>query len=289
MAIFPAAGNTQISSFIPEVWAALLMAPLHEELVLGSDLCTNRDYEGDIAGPGDQVHINSLVRPAVVGYTRNADVLPELLDTDRQTLAIDHGKAFAFILDDVDAVQQAQAGTDKPHPIYAATLESMQALKVAADSYVGTKMVAGALADNKKIFKATGSSPGDPFNALVDYGVVLDNADVPVKGRFAVVRPEVKALILKHDKFIASSYGSAEPIQNGVIGSLAGFTVAVTPHMPTGVNMIVGSPIATTYGDQLSKLEAIRHPTKFGDVVRGLHVAGAKVIRPEALIIASES
>ena len=48
--------------------------------------------------------------------------------------------------------------------------------------------------------------------------------------------------MLKHDKFIASSYGSAIPIQNGVIGSLAGFTIAVTPHLPSGVEMIGGQP-----------------------------------------------
>jgi hypothetical protein len=289
MAVFPAAGNTLIDSFVPEVWASLLMAPLQENLVLASPVCTNRDYDGDISGPGDQVHINALTRPTIVDYTRNADVQPNFLETDRQTLTIDHGKAFAFILGDLDSVQQAAYGTGKPNPIRMATDEAMQGLKVAVDAYVGAKMLAGVDAANKKVFKATGASPGDPFTTFVDYGVILDNADVPAKGRFAVVRPEVKALILKHDKFIASSYGSAEPIQNGVIGSLAGFTIASTPHLPATVNMIVGSPIATTYGDQLVKLEALRHPTKFGDVVRGLHVAGAKVIRPEALIIATES
>ncbi|MFC4009407.1 hypothetical protein ACFOY2_19400 [Nonomuraea purpurea] len=157
----------------------------------------------------------------------------------------------------------------------------MQALQVAADAHVGSKMLAGVLPLNKVTFPALGGAPGDPFNELVDYSVVLDNADVPALGRFAVVRPEVKAMILKHDKFIASSYGSAQPIQNGVIGSMAGFTIASTPHLPAGVNIIAGSPIATTFGDQLVNIESFRHLTKFGDVVRGLHVAGAKVIRSE--------
>ncbi|WP_433245361.1 hypothetical protein ACQPYK_43300 [Streptosporangium sp. CA-135522] len=289
MAVFPATGNTEIASFIPEVWSALLMVPLSEELVLASGLCANRDFDDEIHGFGDRLHINALTRPTIVDYTRNADVQPEFVETDKQTLVIDHGRAFAFILGDLDKVQQAAYETGKPDPIGIATDEAMQGLRVAADSYVGVKMLEGALPANKKVFKATGATPGDPFNALVDYGVVLDNSDIPAKGRFAVVRPEVKALMLRHERFIASSYGSSEPIQNGVIGSLAGFTIASTPHLPVGVNMIVGSPVATTYGDQLTKLEALRHPTKFGDVVRGLHVAGAKVIRPEALIIASEA
>lgn len=282
MAVFPAAGNTPVDAFIPEVWASELMVPLQESLVLASGIATNRNFEGSIQGPGDQVHINSLTRPTVVDYSRNVDVVPQLLDTNDQVLAIDHGKAFAFIVDDVDKVQAAG------DLIVSATMESMQALRVAADAYVGAKMLAGALVANKKVFK-TATTPDDPFTTLVDYGVILDNTDVPTGGRFAVVRPEVKAMILKHDKFIASSYGSADPIQNGVIGSLAGFTIAVTAHLPTGVNLIVGSPAATTYGDQIVNVESFRSPTKFGYVVRGLHVAGAKVIRPEALIIATET
>lgn len=283
MTVFPAAGATPVDSFIPEIWASELMVPLQENLVLASTVCTNRDFEGEIQGPGDQVHINSLTRPIVVDYSRNVDIVPQLLDTNDQVLAIDHGKAFAFILDDLDRVQAAGG------MIVTATMESMQALRVAADTYVGAKMLAGVLAANKRVFKVGGATPGDPFTALVDYGVILDNADIPTFGRFAVVRPEVKAMILKHDKFIASSYGSAAPIQNGVIGSLAGFTIAVTPHLPASVNMIAGSPVATTYGDQIVNVESFRSPTKFGYVVRGLHVAGARVIRPEALIIASES
>ncbi|MEV0417332.1 hypothetical protein [Streptosporangium canum] len=279
MAVFPASGTTPVSKFIPEIWASELLIPLHEELVLASPICVNNDYEGEISGPGDQVHINSLTRPTVVDYTRNADVNAQLLDTEDQILAIDHGKAFAFAVDDVDRIQSAGGEL-----IFKATEESIQALRVAADAYVGAKMVAGALAANKKTFTV---GTDDVFNALVDYGVILDNADVPLWKRFAVVKPEIKAAMLKHDRFVASSYGSAIPIQNGVIGSLAGFTIAVTPHLPSGVEMIVGSPAACTYGDNLVSLESFRHPTKFAHVVRGLHVAGAKVTRPEALIVAS--
>jgi len=32
--------------------------------------------------------------------------------------------------------------------------------------------------------------------------------------------------------------------------------------------------------------EVIRDPSSFGDIVRGLHVYGAKVLRPEALVSA---
>ena len=166
MALFPASGNTPVSTFIPQIWAAELLIPLREELVLASPVCVNSDYEGEIRGPGDQVHINSLNRPTVVDYSRNADVNAQLLDTDDQILAIDHGKAFAFAVDDVDRIQSAGNG----ELIYKATEESIQALRINADAYVAGKMVAGALTANKVTFEV---GTDDVFDALVDYGVIL--------------------------------------------------------------------------------------------------------------------
>jgi N4-gp56 family major capsid protein len=48
-----------------------------------------------------------------------------------------------------------------------------------------------------------------------------------------------------------------------------------------------GSTIATTYADQILKTVAYSPEKRFGDAVKGLHVYGAKVIRPEALVVAS--
>ena len=47
-----------ISTFIPQVWSALLNENLRKNLVFGA-LC-NRNYEGDIAQWGDTVHIHNL-------------------------------------------------------------------------------------------------------------------------------------------------------------------------------------------------------------------------------------
>lgn len=256
------------------------MVPLRENIVLASELCVNADYEGDIQDYGDRVHINSLTRPTVKEYSRNMEIVPDLLETEDQILAIDHGRFFAFIVDDLDRVQVRNGNGLMQQAMYESTFELVRA----ADTYVGAKMLAGALPENKVTIDL---ATDDLFVKLVEYGQALDEADVPPIGRYAAVSPAVKAGLLKHDRFIASSYGSAEPIQNGIFGSIAGFTVAVTTHLPTNVQMICGSPIATTYGDQIAKLEAVRSTTKFGDIIRGLHVAGAKVIRPEGLIIAS--
>jgi hypothetical protein len=50
---------------------------------------------------------------------------------------------------------------------------------------------------------------------------------------------------------------------------------------------IAGSRIATTYAEQISKVEAFRPEKRFADALKGLHLYGAKVVRPEALVVAS--
>lgn len=50
---------------------------------------------------------------------------------------------------------------------------------------------------------------------------------------------------------------------------------------------IAGSRIATTYAEQINKVEAFRPEKRFADALKGLHLYGAKVIRPEALVTAS--
>ena len=47
--------------------------------------------------------------------------------------------------------------------------------------------------------------------------------------------------------------------------------------------MIAGHPVAWTVAQQLRKIEVFRSPDAFADVVRGLHLYGAKVVRPNAL------
>lgn len=50
---------------------------------------------------------------------------------------------------------------------------------------------------------------------------------------------------------------------------------------------IAGSRIATTYAEQISKVEAFRPEKRFADALKGLHLYGAKVVRPEALVVSS--
>jgi len=77
-------------------------------------------------------------------------------------------------------------------------------------------------------------------------------------------------------------------------GSVAQSTVnstasaAVTVTLSGGGQVaIAGSSIATSYAEQISKVEAFRPEKRFADALKGLHLYGAKVTRPSGLVVAS--
>lgn len=76
-------------------------------------------------------------------------------------------------------------------------------------------------------------------------------------------------------------------------GSIATVSVANSGSVTTialsggGQYAIAGSNIATSYAEQINKVEAFRPEKRFADALKGLHLYGAKVVRPEALVVAS--
>ena len=55
--------------------------------------------------------------------------------------------------------------------------------------------------------------------------------------------------------------------------------------------IIAGHAMATSFVDQVLDVQAFKPEKRFGDAVKGLHVYGAKVVRPSALacLIADKS
>lgn len=278
-----------VDNFIPEVWAAQLLTTLDEQYVLASPQATNRDYEGEIANAGDTVHIGSLTDPTVSNYVKNVTVIdPQTLTTTDQTLVIDQSKYFAFEVDDIDRRQVQNGGA----LLTVAAQRAAVKMQELADTYVGTLMTAGA----GNVLTAQDISTADAaFKVLIRLKVALDRSNVPAAGRWVAVSPEFYALLLQDARFTdASAFGNNQAITNGQVGRALGFEVKVSTNLPTGTAgtapevssyIIAGHAMATTFADQISKTEAYRPQNSFSDAVKGLHLYGAKVIRPEALAV----
>lgn len=278
-----------VDTFIPEVWASQLLIALQARYVFAQGGVINRDYEGDISEYGDTVHIGALAAPTVSTYTKNSTAIsPQTLTTTDQTLLIDQSKYFAFEVDDIDARQVRDDGELMSK---AAFLAAQELTKV-TDGFLSGLMTTQA----GTVLTAQDVATADAAYLLVrKLRVALDKANVPVDGRFLIVSPEFYALILGDPRFIdASKYGSTAPIMNGEVGRIVGFSVVVSNTIPAGTAgtapevsnfVIAGHSMATTFADQINKVEAYRPQDSFSDALKGLHLYGAKVVRPEALAV----
>lgn len=268
-----------ITNFIPEIWSASLLNALRDRLVYGQAPVINRNYEGDIARAGDTVHITSFADPAVRTYTKNGTITWDLLTDSTQALLIDQSDYFAFKVDDIDKRQALSGFIEETSRGAAYNLASE------TDTYLSGLLVAGA---GNNIGAATvGAVAGDAYDLIVEYRTALTKTNTPDDGRWLVVPPEFYAVLLKDDRFIrADAAGTTEGLRNGYAGRAAGFDIfeSNTVPAPAGVfDIIGGHGIATTFAEQIASTEAVRLENTFGDGVKGLHLYGAKVIRPTNL------
>ncbi|MCY8932512.1 phage capsid protein [Bacillus atrophaeus] len=279
-----------LNNFIPTLWSARLLYNLQKNLVYGQPGVINRDYEGEIKNLGDSVTINNIGRVSVGDYTKNADMdSPQTLDDQSRKLVITEMKYFNFQIDDVDKIQQ------NPKLMDEAMKEAAYALKNKADSFIASQYVNAAhtIGSDSNVVSPT---KNDAYEYLVDLSVKLDEADVPEQGRWAVVPPWYEGLMLKDDRFVkAGNMSSEDRLMNGVVGQAAGFLILKSNNAPVSTpeggtenhKIIAGHNIAWSYADQAAQVEAYRPEKRFADAVKGLHLYGAKVTRPEALAVLS--
>lgn len=272
-----------ITSFIPEVWNARLLNALDKNHVATN--LVNRDYEGEIKNAGDTVHINTIGEVAVRNYTQGTPLSYDALSTTDQTLVISQQKYFAFNVDDVDKAQAAGDVMDK------AMSRAAYSLTDVADAYLLGIIAAGGSADN---YVGTSANPigltaSNIYSQIVALKTKLDKKNVPTQGRSVVLPPEAHSLLLMDERFTKADATTEETIVNGYVGRVAGFDVymsnnCVATSADTPVYSITAQVAdATTYAEQILNIEPLRLESSFSDAVRGLHVYGAKVTRPEEI------
>lgn len=280
-----------VTNFIPQIWSARLLENLRNTLVYGQASVINRDYEGEIREAGDTVKINAIGPITVVDYDKYTDLpAPQQLTGSQVILQITQAKAFHFEIDDVDRAQT------RPDLMDAAMREAAHALAEAADQYIAslyTEVDPGNLLGNDTSPIAI-DTPEKAYDALVELNVLLNKRNVPRTGRFVIVPPWFTGLLLRDQRFVGTGTGAAEDrLANGQVGRAAGFTIMESNNVPTVAGtstiykIIAGHPMAWSYAEQINKVEAYRPERRFGDAVKGLHLYGAKVIRPTGLAVLS--
>lgn len=300
------AGQTN-SFFLPQIFSKKVLNFFRKSSV--AEAITNTDYAGEISAFGDSVKIIKEPVITVVNYERGADITKTALTDQEITLVVDVANAFKFIVDDIE--------TSMSHVNFkeVATSSAAYALRDAFDAGVIAKMFAGVAASSPNhilgsdnatdiaagTFDGTGnldigfgSSEHDPIDVISRMARLLDEQNVPEEGRWFLADPAFyEVLVQSSSKLLSVDYNAGQgSIRNGLIssGKLRGFDMYKTNNIAATTNaagkVIAGHMSAVSTAQTIVNTEVMRDPDSFGDIVRGLHVYGAKVLRPEALVSA---
>ena len=269
----------KLDNFIPQIWSASLLQELRKNQVFAN--LANRDYQGEIRAYGDTVIINSFDKITIGNYEKNSTVVtPEYIDQNApKTLVIDQAKYFAFKIDSIDNAQM------NPKIMQAAMSEAAYGLSDVTDKYIAEMY-------NDADHQVTGEfSFSTAYAKIVEAAIKLDEANVTRQGRWLVVTPWAHGELLKSNEFVRATSLGDSVVQGGMIGQIAGFNVYMSNNIYTTTvsgetysHLLAGTNQAISYAEQLNSVEAYRPENSFSDAMKGLHLYGAKVIRPEALV-----
>jgi hypothetical protein len=308
-------------SFIPTLWSGKLLAKFYQNTMM-SEIC-NTDYEGELKNQGDTIRIRLAPSISISDYTVGQNLSYEVPTPIFQDMQVNKGKYFGVQVNDVlayqsdmnlmnmfteDAAKQLKISienevffnsfvTEGPD----AANEGATAGKISAAYNLGT--------DTAPIDQAT---PENVLKAILRMSTVLDEQNVPEDGRWLVLSPFDRHLLMQSNLAQAYFTGDASStIRTGKIGMIDRFTVYVSNLLPRGAagkalvagltdpatggsvsqaklrrTMIAGTKAAVSFAMTVNKTEPLRNQTDFGDIVRGLAVYGRKVVKPEALVVA---
>lgn len=266
-------------------------------------------YTGEISGAGDTVNI--IVEPTITvsAYTRGAGLSSQKLTDQELVLVVDKANYFQFKVDDIEKSMS--------HVNWAsvATSSAAYALKDAFDSEVLTYMstnastsspdmvigaddaTAGTLEDvdggaTESVFIGyTAATMTDPLDLMSRMARLLDAQNVPEEGRWFCAGPEFYEVLAKaSSKLLSVDYNAgAGSIRNGLVasGKLRGFEMYKSNNMPAGSNskiVLAGHMSAVATAQTLTQTETLRDQDSIGDIVRGLHVYGRKILRSNSLV-----
>lgn len=273
--------------FIPTVWSAKILDALEKSLVYAQ--LFNRDYEGEITDVGNTVKIGTIGDVTIKDYMKFSDIAAaDEVTTTVQTMTIDQAKYFNIAVDDVDAAQSKLSLLDT------ATARAGYGFSDVADQYLG-----GLLAKNGTLTEGLGDettplviTKDNAYETLVNMKTALDKAKLPKQGRVCVMPSEFEGFMLLDPRFVQVSADEAQKrLTEGSVYRAAGFDIMTSVNAPSpehGVyNVVASSPICGTFAEQILKTEAYRPEKRFSDAVKGLHVYGAAVTRPECVAVAT--
>lgn len=299
MAFQSVSGNNNLpnGNFSPIIYSQKVQKFFRTASVV--EAITNTDYAGEIENFGDTVNIIKEPTITVSAYSRGAVVDTQDIVDDQIQLVVDQANAFSFKVDDIEE-RHSHVNFES-----IATSSGAYALKNEYDKNVIAAMVAGVSSSSPDHLLGADSGSGqdqdvgfgdsevDPVDTISKHNRLLNAADVPEENRWFLAGPEfVEQLGQANSKLMSDTTGNAAPLRNGKVlsGKIMNMDVYMTNNFAASstsnfFKVLGGHMSSTATANHIAKIEVIRHPESFSDVVRGLHVFGRKVLRDNALVL----
>lgn len=268
----------------------------------------------EIKAFGDKVRISlpnaENVTVAITADTTDVCPVPGKVNPTQKTLEINNIATFSLKFSDVDQVQSQYNLLDGYSAI------AMQKLGDLKDKQVMVALIKAVTNADNMI--GTAAAPqavtkDDIYDYLVDARVALTNAGAlngngfySFKGNQEEMEflapvytctPKIFGLMLKSTQLTHPTANADQVIERGQKSMMAGFeidqdTVLTTITATEVTDLVEGAQVgiaatkmAVTYANQYTKVEKLRDPDCFADIVRGLELYGFAVIHPECAVI----
>lgn len=268
----------------------------------------------EIKAFGDKVRISlpnaENVQVAITADTTEVCPVPGKVNPTQKTLEINNIATFSLKFSDVDQVQSQynlldgysaiamqKLGDLKDRQVMVALIKAVKN----ADNMIGTAAEPQAVTkDNIYDYLV------DARVALTNAGALNGNGFYSFKGNQEEMEflapvytctPKIFGLMLKSTQLTHPTANADQVIERGQKSMMAGFEIdqdtvltTITATDVTGLADgaqigIAATKMAVTYANQYTKVEKLRDPDCFADIVRGLELYGFAVIHPECAVI----
>ena len=179
--------------------------------------------------------------------------------------------------------------------------ELLSSMEIMADSFGGSS--SNAMGIQARAGGATSATPGSgnchPLQIVARMARLLDQQNVDTNNRWLVVDPVFCEVLKDEDSRLLKGDFGGSGLQNGLIlNNVHGFKVYMSNNLPSvgtgpsttgGTNasnygvIVAGHMSSVASAEQINKTETYRDPDSFADIVRGMHLYGRKILRPEAI------
>ena len=289
------------ANFIPEVWNESILRNLERLCVFAEDC--NRQYEGDVKGPGDTVHILGAATPQINTINRslaNSDIgEPQELEGTDDMLTVNQMAYFNYMVGDIDKAQAVPALMDS------LSAETSEGIANVIDRYIASFAVdekVPSLYDEAALVTAEKTDSGIYVLKVLDDAIQRLYENDVKQNTEIVVTVSPRFYTLFRSAYIDRNTNNSEIMKNGKVGMYGNVTIKMSNNVCTtnadgeiakdanghytGAidNIMIRTKRALAFVNPFTKTEAYRPERHFADAVKGYSLYDAKVIRPQEIL-----